>query len=66
VAPARRHRRSPADRLALALDLLADPAYDALLTGCSRFDELPVVMAALADGTMSALCHTISYPDPGE
>jgi threonine dehydrogenase-like Zn-dependent dehydrogenase len=66
VSPARRHRRSPADRLALALDLLADPAYDALLTGCSRFDELPDVMAALADGTMSALCHTISYPDPGE
>ena len=30
-----------ADRLALALDLLRDPAFDALLTGASPFDELP-------------------------
>ena len=33
VAPARRGRRTHADRLALALDLLRDPAFDALLTG---------------------------------
>jgi len=61
VAPARRARRSPADRLALALDLLKDPAFDALLTGSSPFHELPDVMAALADGTLPALCHSISY-----
>ena len=36
VAPARRARRSHADRLALALDLLADPAFDALITGECR------------------------------
>ena len=62
VAPVRRDRRSPAERLALALELLRDPAYDALLTGSSPFAELPAVMAALADGRLPALCHTIDYP----
>ncbi len=33
VSPARRDRRTTADRLALALDLLRDPAFDVLLTG---------------------------------
>jgi threonine dehydrogenase-like Zn-dependent dehydrogenase len=37
-------RRGYADRLALALDLLADPAFDALITGECAFDELPGVM----------------------
>ena len=62
VAVGRRHRRSRAERLALALDLLQDPAYDALLTGTSPFDELPAVMAELASGARAALCHTITYP----
>ena len=62
VAPVRRARRSPAERLALALELLRDPAYEALLTGSSPFAELPAVMAALADGRLPALCHTIDYP----
>ena len=61
VSPARAARRTSADRLALALDLLRDPAFDALLTGESRFDELPEVMARLADGRLPALCHTITY-----
>ncbi|MDT4958873.1 MAG: hypothetical protein QOD31_2672 [Pseudonocardiales bacterium] len=61
VSAARRGRRTPADRLALALDLLRDPAFDALITGTSRFDELPDVMAKLADGSLPALCHTITY-----
>ena len=63
VAAARRARRSPADRLALALDLLKDPAFDALLTGASPFGELPEVMAGLADGTLPALCHGITYDE---
>jgi threonine dehydrogenase-like Zn-dependent dehydrogenase len=63
VSPARRGRRSPADRLALALQLLADPAFDALLTGESHFDELPDVMSQLAAGSLPAICHTISYPE---
>lgn len=63
VASARRGSRTTTDRLALALDLLRDPAFDALITGTSRFAELPDVMARLAAGTLPALCHTISYDD---
>lgn len=59
VAPAMRGRRSHAERLAMALDLLADPAYDGLLQGPTRFDDLPQAMPAiLAPG---GLCHVISY-----
>src|SRR3954471_21558415 len=61
VSPARAARRTTADRLAIALDLLRDPAFDALVTGESRFDELPDVMARLAEGSLPALCHTITY-----
>jgi threonine dehydrogenase-like Zn-dependent dehydrogenase len=61
ISPARRGRRTGAERLALALDLLRDPAFDALITGSSRFDELPDVMSRLAAGTLPALCHTVTY-----
>ncbi|MCW2750994.1 MAG: theronine dehydrogenase-like Zn-dependent dehydrogenase [Aeromicrobium sp.] len=61
ISAARRGRRTYAERLALALDLLRDPAFDALITGVSAFDELPDVMARLTDGSLPALCHTISY-----
>jgi threonine dehydrogenase-like Zn-dependent dehydrogenase len=61
LSPARRGRRTQADRLALALELLRDPAFDALVTGQSRFCELPDVMARLAAGSLPALCHTITY-----
>jgi 2-desacetyl-2-hydroxyethyl bacteriochlorophyllide A dehydrogenase len=63
VALARRHRRTRGERLALALELLRDPAYDALLTGASRFEELPQLMADLSAGRRQALCHTITYPE---
>jgi threonine dehydrogenase-like Zn-dependent dehydrogenase len=68
VAPARRGRRTRADRLRLALSLLTDPAFDALLTGESPFADLPEVMAKLASGSIPALCHTITYDvtDEGE
>jgi hypothetical protein len=61
ISPARRGRRTTADRLALALELLRDPVFDALLTGQSSFCELPDVMARLATGSLPALCHTITY-----
>jgi hypothetical protein len=61
VAPARRSRYTHAARLALAVDLLRDPAFDALFTGESPFDELPDVMRRLADRTLPAICHTITY-----
>jgi threonine dehydrogenase-like Zn-dependent dehydrogenase len=61
VAPGRPTRRTAAERLALALDLLRDPAFDAVLTGTSKFEELPSVMADLAAGRLDALCHGITY-----
>ena len=61
LSPTRGGRRTTADRLALALDLLRDRAFDALVTGQSRFRELPDVMAQLAAGSLPALCHTITY-----
>ncbi|MFD0688846.1 zinc-dependent alcohol dehydrogenase [Actinomadura fibrosa] len=60
VSP-RRARRTFADRLALALRLLADPRFDALITGESPFDDLPEIMPRLADGALPALCHRIAY-----
>lgn len=62
VARSRRHRRTNADRLALAVSLLSDPVYDTFLTGSSPFAELPVVVHDLADGRLDALCHVIEYP----
>jgi len=61
VSPARRGSRTFGDRLALALELLRDPAFDALITGESRFEQLPEVLAGLAAGTIPALCHLITY-----
>ena len=61
VAAARRSRRTRADRLRLALSLLVDPAYDALLTGVSPFAALPEVMPRLASSELPALCHVVTY-----
>jgi threonine dehydrogenase-like Zn-dependent dehydrogenase len=61
LSPARRERRTFADRLALALELLRDPAFDALITGESAFEELPAVLSRLAGNEVPALCHRVSY-----
>ncbi|MHB9854840.1 zinc-dependent alcohol dehydrogenase [Streptomyces sp. Tue6028] len=63
VSPARRAGRTYADRLALALELLAEPAFDALVTGECAFGELPDVMAKLAAGSIPGLCHRVVYDD---
>ncbi|MFB8244139.1 zinc-binding alcohol dehydrogenase [Streptomyces sp. NPDC055952] len=60
VSPAR-PGRTYADRLTLALDLLADPALDALVTGESAFEDLPDLLPKLAAGEIPALCHRIRY-----
>ncbi|WP_309096710.1 zinc-binding alcohol dehydrogenase [Streptomyces sp.] len=62
VSPAR-PGRTYADRLALALDLLADPALDALVTGESAFEDLPDVLPGLASGEIPALCHRVRYDE---
>ncbi|MEP6648457.1 MAG: zinc-binding alcohol dehydrogenase [Lapillicoccus sp.] len=63
VSPARAGRRTYHDRLQLALDLLRDPAFDALLTGTSSLAALPDVMARLADGDTRTICHTVTYEE---
>jgi threonine dehydrogenase-like Zn-dependent dehydrogenase len=65
VSAARRGRRTTGERLALALDLLRDPAFDAVVTGASPFEDLPDVMTRLADGSLPALCHTVTYDEEG-
>ena len=47
VAPAMRGRRSHAERLALALALLEDARFDALLGPSTPFADLPAAMPAL-------------------
>ncbi|MBA2810284.1 zinc-binding alcohol dehydrogenase [Streptomyces sp. KM273126] len=61
VSAARRAGRTYADRLALALELLADPAFDALVTGECGFEELPDVMPGLTSGELPGLCHRVLY-----
>lgn len=62
VATPQRARWSHRRRLALALDLLADPVFDALLSGESPFAELPAMLPRLADAPDGALCHVVTYP----
>lgn len=61
VAPARRSRRRHGDRLALALELLRDPVFDALRDGSSAFEDLPKVLAAMAAGAGPVLSHVVAY-----
>ena len=63
MSPAGGPTAAIADRLALALDLLADPAFDALLTGESRFADLPDVLDRLGSGRLPALCQLITYDE---
>jgi 2-desacetyl-2-hydroxyethyl bacteriochlorophyllide A dehydrogenase len=64
VAAARRARRTHADRMALALQLLRDDGFDALITGASPFGRLPETMRRLADGDLPALFHVVDYEEP--
>lgn len=62
VAPAQRPRWTHRRRLALALSLLEDPCFDALLTGETPLGDLPRTMARLATEPGGTLCHRILYP----
>lgn len=61
VSPAGRPGRTYADRLALALELLADARFDALVTGECAFEELPDVLPKLASGELPGMCHRVRY-----
>lgn len=61
VATAQRARWSHRRRMALALELLADPVFDGLLSGESPFETLPATLARLADAPDGALCHVVTY-----
>ena len=63
IAPARRGRRTFADRLGLALRLLADPALDVLVADERPFDELPELLGRLARDEVPGLCHRIRYDE---
>jgi threonine dehydrogenase-like Zn-dependent dehydrogenase len=58
VSHAMRGRRTHRERLALALALLTEPAYDLLLEAPTPFDDLPDAMPRLLGG---GLCHVITY-----
>jgi threonine dehydrogenase-like Zn-dependent dehydrogenase len=61
VAPSQRARWDTRRRMAMALALLADASLDALITGESRFEDMPNVMATLANAPGDVLCHRIKY-----
>jgi threonine dehydrogenase-like Zn-dependent dehydrogenase len=59
IARPMRFRRTHAERLATALELLVDHRYDSLLEGPTRFEDMPEAMPRiLAPG---GLCHVITY-----
>jgi 2-desacetyl-2-hydroxyethyl bacteriochlorophyllide A dehydrogenase len=61
VAASQRARWTFRRRMELALRLLREPALDALITGESRFEDLPEVMRKLAADAGDTLCHRIRY-----
>ncbi|WP_340684224.1 dehydrogenase [Amycolatopsis coloradensis] len=61
VSPSRRLNRSYADRLALALRLLADPGFEVLVSGHCLFHQLPDVLPRLAANEPGTLCLRVTY-----
>ncbi len=61
VSPARRNSRSYRDRLMLALEILADPAFDVLVTGECRFHDMPEVLPRLSTNEPGTLCLRVTY-----
>ena len=61
IAPDRVPRWDRFRRLALALRLLENDRLDVLITGESRFEELPSVLSRLSGNPGDSLCHRIRY-----
>lgn len=61
VAAPQRARWTHERRMMLALELLADPVLDLLVSGESAFEDLPHTMRELAAGSGDTICHRIRY-----
>lgn len=61
LAAARRPRWDHGKRLALALELLQDPALDSLITGETHLEALPQAMNRILIDGRATLCHRIAY-----
>jgi NADPH:quinone reductase-like Zn-dependent oxidoreductase len=61
VAASQRARWDSQRRMQLALAMLADPALDVLITGESRFEDLPEVMARIATNPADTIFHRVRY-----
>jgi threonine dehydrogenase-like Zn-dependent dehydrogenase len=61
VGTVARPDRSYAQRLGVALDLLADPAFETLVSGECMFEDLPSVLPRLAANELSAGCLRVMY-----
>jgi threonine dehydrogenase-like Zn-dependent dehydrogenase len=62
VAPSHRARWPHRRRLAAALDLLAEPALDALLAPAIAFDDLPTRLPNILALQSDILCQLVKYP----
>ena len=63
VSPRRRPRWTYARRLAKALELLADPRYEGLITGEVAFADLPGALPGLLAPGAAGLATVVRYPD---
>lgn len=62
VAPSHRPRWTFSRRLAAALDLLADPKFDALLAPAIEFHDLPARLPDILAPKSGVLCQLVTYP----
>jgi hypothetical protein len=62
VAPSHRARWTHARRLAAALDLLAEPALDALIAPAVEFHDLPMRLPNILAPQSGILCQLVTYP----
>ncbi|WP_145996964.1 zinc-dependent alcohol dehydrogenase [Brevibacterium antiquum] len=66
VPAGHRARRTRSQRLRAALSALHDDRFDALITGTSRWQDLPQLMDELSSDTTTAaetLCHVFDYEE---
>jgi len=61
LSASQRARWTHSRRLALALELLRDPAFDQLITGRSHFRDLPSIMAEVTAPTSPTIVQLVDY-----